>query len=106
MRWFYELPMANLKAEELLEKEKIRCLVEYERYCADCGYKEQQADLWFEDGIIFTTWFKGSFSDYQKASPVKGHPKQEREREEGPEPRRVSRLRTGRCPHWGEVGVR
>lgn len=74
MKMFYELPMANLSDEEILEKEKIRQLAEYERYCCDYGHKEEQISLWFEDGKIFTTWFKGNVMDYFHASPVKRKP--------------------------------
>ncbi|MFR6562166.1 MAG: hypothetical protein ACLUR5_09450 [Eubacterium ventriosum] len=56
---FYELPMGNIENKEIIEKQKIRELVEYERYCTDYGLKEQREKCWFKDGEIFTTWFKG-----------------------------------------------
>ena len=34
---FYELPMGNIENKEIIEKQKIRELVEYERYCTDYG---------------------------------------------------------------------
>ena len=52
---FYELPMGNIENKEIIEKQKIRELVEYERYCTDYGLKEQREKCWFKDGEIFTT---------------------------------------------------
>ena len=60
---FYELPMGNIENKEIIEKQKIRELVEYERYCTDYGLKEQREKCWFKDGEIFTTWFKGKVTD-------------------------------------------
>lgn len=70
MKMFYEIPTTNLSPEQMMEKLQIKELVEYERYCCDYNLKEEQKKLWFQDGTIFTTWFKGSFEDYIKASPV------------------------------------
>lgn len=64
MKMFYEAPMGNLSGEEMLEKIRIREIVEYDRYCTDYGLKEQQRALWHEDGRLFTTWFEGSIHDY------------------------------------------
>ena len=64
MKMFYEAPMGNLSGEEMLEKIRIREIVEYDRYCTDYGLKEQQRALWHEDGRLFTTWFEGSINDY------------------------------------------
>lgn len=64
MRMFYELPMANLSNAEMIEKMRIRELVEFDRYCCDYGHKEEERNLWWEDGKLFTTWFNGSISDY------------------------------------------
>ena len=68
---FYELPMGNIENKEIIEKQKIRELVEYERYCTDYGLKEQREKCWFKDGEIFTTWFKGKVTDYFNAKPTK-----------------------------------
>lgn len=67
---FYDLPMGNTEVEDLIEKQKIRELVEYERYCTDYGLSEQRTECWFEDGEIFTTWFKGNVVDYFNAKPT------------------------------------
>lgn len=64
MKMFYELPMANLSDEEMFEKMRIRELVEYDRYCCDYGHKQEERQLWHEDGRLFTTWFKGPVSEY------------------------------------------
>lgn len=74
MKMFYEIPTVNLSAEETIDRMRIAELVEYERYCADYRHKEQQRQLWFEDGNIVTTWFSGLFVDYIKASPTKNVP--------------------------------
>lgn len=61
---FYDAPMGNLSAEEMLDKARIRELVEFDRYCTDYGKKEQQKKLWHPDGRLFTTWFEGPISEY------------------------------------------
>lgn len=71
MKMFYEAPMANLSDEEILEKQKIRELVEYDRYCYDYKLKEEQCKLWHEDATLLVTWFKGTFQEYINSSPVK-----------------------------------
>ena len=69
---FYENCPGRLSEEEILEKERVRELVEYDRYCNDYHHKEEQAKLWFPDGRVITTWFNGSFEQYRTASPVSG----------------------------------
>lgn len=64
MKMFYELPAANGSDAEMLDKMRIRELVEYDRYCADYGLKEQERELWFKDGRLFTTWFDGNIEEY------------------------------------------
>ena len=68
---FFELPMGNIKEKDIMEKTRVRELVEYERYCTDYGLNEQREKCWFQDGKIFTTWFKGNVKDYFKAKPTK-----------------------------------
>ena len=70
MKMFYELPVANLSPEETMDRLRVKELVEYERYCTDYRLKDQQKELWFEDGRIVTTWFNGLFKDYLYASPT------------------------------------
>jgi hypothetical protein len=69
MKMFYELPATGGGTEDVIERMKIREIVEYERYCCDYGHKEEEKKLWFDDGRLFTTWFKGSIKDYL-SSPV------------------------------------
>lgn len=64
MKYFWELEMVNLSDEEILTKAHIRNLVEYDRYCCDYGHKDEERKLWFMDGQLFTTWFRGSITDY------------------------------------------
>ena len=74
MKMFYELPITNPSDEDIIKKERIRQMVELERYCCDYGYKQKLMELWFEDGEIFTTWFKGNVMEYFYASPVECKP--------------------------------
>jgi hypothetical protein len=64
MKMFYEHPMGNLSDAEMLEKMRVRELVETDRYCRDYGHFEQQRACWFDDGEVFATWFKGSVDEF------------------------------------------
>ena len=55
MKMFYELPVVNPNNDELVEKMRIKEIVEYDRYCCDYGLKEEERKLWHQDGILFTT---------------------------------------------------
>ena len=42
---FYDIPMVNLSDAEMLDKARVRELVEYERYCRDYSdYGTKQAE--------------------------------------------------------------
>lgn len=64
MRMFYELPMGNLCDAEMMDKARIRELIEFDRYCRDNGHFEQERQCWFEDGQVFASWFKGPVDEF------------------------------------------
>jgi hypothetical protein len=68
---FYELPIGNCSNDEMIEKNKIRELIEFERYCRDYSYFEQERACWWDDGQVFATWFKGSVDDFLNCSIAK-----------------------------------
>jgi hypothetical protein len=59
MKMFYEVPMGNPSETEVLDKVRVRELVEFDRYCRDYGLFPQERACWFDDGEVFATWFKG-----------------------------------------------
>ncbi len=64
MKMFWELPMGNCSDEEMLEKSRIRELVETDRYCRDYGHFEKERTCWHDDGTVFATWFKGPIDEF------------------------------------------
>jgi len=71
MKMFYELPMGNISTEEILDKARVRELVEYDRYCRDYGLFDEERKCWFDDGQVFATWFKGSIDKFIENSSRK-----------------------------------
>lgn len=72
MKMFYEEPMGNCTLEERLEKENIRELVEYERYCRDYQLFDIERTLWWDDGMVYATWCKSTVDDWLTQSRNKG----------------------------------
>lgn len=70
MKMFWKVRMNEQTDAEVLDKLRIRELVEYDRYCCDYGHKDEQRKLWFSDATLFTTWFKGSIDEYLNSSPT------------------------------------
>ena len=73
MTMFYDMPMVNLPDDVMLDKERVRELVEYERYCrdySDYGTKAAERKLWFDDGRIKTTWFDGTPDEFMPEDDV------------------------------------
>ncbi|MCD8330918.1 MAG: hypothetical protein LUB63_00090 [Oscillospiraceae bacterium] len=64
MKMFYELPMGNGSDREMLDKARVRELVEIERYSRDYGHFQQERACWFDDGQVFATWFKGPIDEF------------------------------------------
>lgn len=71
MKYFYEIPQGNGSDAEMLDKMRVRELVETDRYCRDYGHFEQEAACWFEDGEVFATWFKGPVKEFLEKSARK-----------------------------------
>lgn len=74
MKMFWEVPMNGLPDTEIIEKLRIKELVEYDRYCYDYGHKEIQRGLWFDDAALFTTWFQGGVDAYLASTPAPKDP--------------------------------
>lgn len=74
MRMFWEVPMNGLSDAEMIEKMRIKELVEYDRYCYDYDHKDIQRGLWFDDATLFTTWFKGGVDGYLGSTPAPKDP--------------------------------
>ena len=71
MKMFYEIPAGNFSMEEMLDKACVRELVEIDRYCRDYGHFDQERALWFDDGEVFATWFKGPVDEFIEKSSRK-----------------------------------
>ena len=67
---FYEVETVNLSDQELLERQRVAALCEYDRYLRDYGHKELEEALWWDDGSAFTTWFRGNIRDFFRSSPA------------------------------------
>lgn len=68
MRMFYQLPVGISSDAQMLDKARVRELVETDRYCRDYGYFDQERACWFDDGQVFATWFKGPIDQFIEAS--------------------------------------
>jgi len=68
MKMFWELPMGNLSDAEMLDKMRVRELVETDRYCRDYSLFEKERTCWFDDGEVFATWFKGPIDEFLQKS--------------------------------------
>ncbi len=71
MKMFYDAPMGQLDQQTMLDKANIRELVEYDRYCRDYGYFDRERSLWFDDGKVFASWFKGPIDEFIEKSARK-----------------------------------
>lgn len=71
MKMFYELPMGNLSDAEMMDKARVRELVEYDRYCRDYSHFAEERACWFDDGEVFATWFKGPINEFIEKSSRK-----------------------------------
>jgi hypothetical protein len=71
---FYELSMKDATDEELLDRIRVKEIVEYDRYCCDYGHKAEERKLWHDDGIFYSTWFKGPIDEYLSTPPLAKKP--------------------------------
>ncbi len=67
MKMFYETDCINLSDAEMLERQRVANLAEYDRYLRDY-HRDLEPSIWFEDGRCFTTWFKGPVNEFFSSS--------------------------------------
>ena len=60
---FRQLPLLQDDIS-VLERAKIRELLEYERYCRDYGLFDEAAACYSDDAQIHVSWFNGSAKNY------------------------------------------
>lgn len=65
---FFDLPMGQNSLEELKDKENIRELVEYERYCRDYHHYDAMKKLFVNDSRVNVSWMSGSGEEFVEAS--------------------------------------
>lgn len=61
---FYQCQMGVNTMEDVADKMNIRELVEYERYCMDCGLWDAFRSCYFDDGYVTDCWTKGDINSY------------------------------------------
>lgn len=71
MKMVFQQAMGNCTPEEMLDKERIRELIEFERYCRDYGHWPEERSCWWEDGSVYATWFKGPIDEFLEKSARK-----------------------------------
>jgi hypothetical protein len=60
--------MSNIDLEVLLEKQRIREVVENWVVWRDSGQWEKFKTVWHSDGVMMATWFQGHFEEFIKVS--------------------------------------
>jgi hypothetical protein len=60
--------MSTLDVEVLLEKQRIREVVENWVVWRDSGQWEKFKTVWHSDGVMMATWFQGHFEEFIKVS--------------------------------------
>ena len=60
--------MSNIDLEALLEKQRIREVVENWVVWRDSGQWEKFKTVWHSDGVMMATWFQGHFEEFIKVS--------------------------------------
>lgn len=64
----FDIPMGRNTMEELLDKENIRELVEYERYCRDYHHWDQMRACYHDDAQVMTSWTTANIDDFVEGS--------------------------------------
>lgn len=64
IRDFRKLPLNQKNPESVMDRVKIRELMEYERYCRDNGLYDEAAGCYSEDAKIHVSWFNGPAKEY------------------------------------------
>lgn len=67
MKMFYDVDIVNLSDSEMLDRQRVAALCEYDRYLRDYN-RGLEPSLWFDDGTCFTTWFKGPVHEFFSSS--------------------------------------
>lgn len=61
---FFDIPLNQNDPVAMLERSKIREMLEYERYCRDNGHFEQMAACYSDSSVVRVSWFDGSGKEY------------------------------------------
>jgi hypothetical protein len=69
---FFGLPQYRTDQQDIIDKNNIRELVEFERYCRDRALWDLMEQCYVQDSRIQISWFSGSGNEFVKAS--KGMP--------------------------------
>ena len=64
----FDCKMGQNTPEDLLDKENIRELVEYERYCRDYEHWEQMRACYFDDATVCTSWTTATIDEFVEGS--------------------------------------
>lgn len=61
---FRKIPLDQKDTESVMDRMKIRELMEYERYCRDNGLYDEAAGCYSDDAQIHVSWFNGPAKEY------------------------------------------
>lgn len=70
----FDCKMGQNTLEELLDKENIRELVEFERYCRDYEHWDQMRTCYHDDATVCTSWTTAKIDDFVEGSKKRRHP--------------------------------
>lgn len=68
---FFDIPLGQNSAEEVVEKCNIKELVEYDRYCRDYGLWDQMSVGYAEDSEVVVSWMSGTGKEFIEQSKEK-----------------------------------
>ena len=71
---FYQYPMGKNTIQDVEDKQNIRELIEFERYCRDYMHWEEMRDCYHDDAIITVSWMKGGPDEFTAKSRVRPAP--------------------------------
>ena len=64
----FDMKMGQNTPEELADKENIRELVEWERYCRDYEHWDQMRACYHDDATVCTSWTTANIDDFVEGS--------------------------------------
>ena len=67
MMGFFDMPRTE-SAEDMLEKFRVRELVEYERFCRDNALWDSMLACFAQDSRVEISWYQGSGQGFVEAS--------------------------------------